>query len=416
MAIFGNKKIKVLEQKISVLEKRDIFSVAPLSLISGLGIPYTSNFETRKNLTLSAYWCGLNKISDSIATLDLKVYSVDEQGFKSENYIPAFDLLTICPNARTDKYNFWKTAVCNMYNNGNFYVYILRNPLNFYDVQELQLIHSNTISKIYIDGQKKWKISGFDSLIDDSNIVHIINFPDPDDPEIGISTLQYSRMSMESIYNAEVHSSEFLKNGANSNVYIQSESNPSDEQVVQIQSRWRAAYNILTGKKDIPIVPYGMTVHTTGVSPKEAQLIESRMWNITEVSRWLNISPVFLYDNGKQLAGNIEAMQLEYLNTTLQPLLQKIQNAFATKLILPKDRRKILLEWDLQDLIKMNNTEQMDYYTKGLQNGLFSVNDVRKKIGSVYAEGGDENYITVQQQNLKYPVVINANKDNNLKK
>jgi HK97 family phage portal protein len=411
MGLFNNKELKALQAKVHELEKRDIWTTIPLS---SLGIPYKSSFEINKNMTLSAVYCAVNRISDAIATLDLKPYRIDEKGFRHEfKDHPLWELLTVQPNSRMGKYNFWKVGICNMLNNGNFYIHIKRNES--FTPTELELIAPNLVAKGIVNGQKKYSVKGIKGLVDDSNMIHVLNFPDADDPETGISVMEYARQSLEGSYNAEIHSSEFLKNGTNANVYIQAEGRPTPQQVSDIQNVWRNSYDATSGQKNIPVVPIGMNVHQLSISPRDAQLLESRQWNITEIARWYNINSALLHDNTKQLSGTVEAMQIEFLNTTLQPLMQKIINEFVRKLILPKDRQTITLDFDTTDLIKMDSTATAAYYTQMTNNGFYSVNDVRKKLGQPYAEGGDEVYITVQQQNLKYPVVMDKAKDNNLK-
>ena len=427
MSIFNyNRDIKALRAQVNELtkEKRDIWTTFPASTF---GVPYTSSFEVKRNLQLSAVYCALNKISNDIATLNLKLLKKDNKGFKKEfTDNPLYSLLTVEPNPSTSKFMFFKIGILDMLNQGNFFAYIQRDQ-DFNPVA-LTLLPPNSCGKIIVNGVKKWKVQGLntlsdasqmiqgvESLVDDSNMIHVVNFPSPDDSDLGISVLQYARNSMETLYNTEIHASEFLKNGSNSNAYIQAEGNPSALQVEAIQNRWRNAYNELTGRKDIPVMPLGMAVHNLSISPKDAQLIESRVWNVTEISRWYSISPALLFDNTKQLNGNVEAMQLEYLSTTLQPQLAKITNEFTRKLILPKDRKLLSLEYDLGDLIKMDSAAQAKYYIDMCNNGFYTLNDIRSKIGQPWIAAGDEVRITVQTQSITNTSTVNK-LDNNLKK
>jgi HK97 family phage portal protein len=427
MSIFTyNKDIRALRTQVDELakEKRDIWTTMP---VGPLGIPYTSSFDIKKNLTLSAVYAATNKISNDIATLDLKLYKKDAKGFKKEfTDSPLYDLLLYQPNPSMNSFMFWKIGMLNMLNNGNMYVYIVRDK-DFTPVA-LHLLPPNAVSKVIVNGQRKWNVQGLnnlyntlpvlhgvESLVDDSNMIHIINFPDPDDSDLGISNIRYARSSFETLWITENQSSEFLKNGSNSNAYIQAEGSPTPKQVEDIQNRWRNAYNQLLGTKQIPVMPLGMTVHQLSISPKDAQLLESRQWNITEVARWYSIHPSLLFDNVKQLAGTVEAIQIEYLHTTLQPQLQKIINEFAVKLILPKDRKTLSLDFDLTDLISMDSSVQAKYYIDMTSNGYFTINDVRKKIGQPWVEGGDEVRVTVQTQSITNTATVNT-LDNNLKK
>jgi HK97 family phage portal protein len=424
MAIFGNtKKVKALEDKILEqgnklidLEKRDIWTTLPLNTLQSIfGVPYKSTFEINKTLTLSAVYCAINKISDSLATLDLKLYQVDEQGFKRELHNNLYDLLTLQPNWNMSKFNMWKVAGCNLLTSGNAYILIVRDPNG--NPIEFRLLPPNTVAKGNVNGQKKWKVTGYQHLIDDTDILHFINYPDPDDYEQGISVLQYARNSLGGVYNIEQQANDYSLNGSSSLLYIKTEGQPTPTQKTDLRQDLRNTFNPTTGQKDPPIIGGGMDLKTLGISPKDGQFLESRQWSITEISRWFNISPALLFDNSKQLSGTVEAMQIEYLNTTLQPILQKIQNECYRKLVLPKDRQKLILAWDLTDLIRMDSVAQMNYYTTGINNGIWNRNEAAKNFPNTnFAEGGDDYKTTVQQQSLKNPVVVGDKVDNNLKK
>ena len=95
-------------------EMRSIFdSYEPV--YGGLSYSTFSTFQSSKALTLSACFRAVNLISDAIASLQMKVYQVDDKGFKSENYKNSlYPILSFEPNPNMGRFNFfkWFVTIC----------------------------------------------------------------------------------------------------------------------------------------------------------------------------------------------------------------------------------------------------------------------------------------------------------------
>ncbi|NVN97645.1 hypothetical protein HXX01_05500, partial [Candidatus Nomurabacteria bacterium] len=73
------KKQKQEQEIRSIYDKYD-------PMIGGFSYSSYSSYNSNKALTLSACYRAVNLISDSIASLQLKVYKVDGEGYKNEFY------------------------------------------------------------------------------------------------------------------------------------------------------------------------------------------------------------------------------------------------------------------------------------------------------------------------------------------
>lgn len=379
-----------------------------------------SNWNSQKALTLSAVYRAVNLISDGIAALQLKVYQIDKDGFKkedSQNYL--YTLLGIEPNSNISRFTFFKTIVTHILLRGNAYILINRDQK--FNVIDLQLLESDTVTVELINNQIKYRINGVDGLVDKANMIHIINYP-LSNGLIGCSTLTYAANCLENCYNSESHASSFFKNGANTNGFLSYSGGLTPEQEKQIQSKFKQTSDFKSGNPNGITILGGAGFGSNGewklqnfsIPPKDAQLLETRAFNILDIARFFNVAPSLLFDNQSVSYNSIEASQIDFLNKTLLPIIEKIENEFVRKLLKPSERTKFELRFDLTNLLRADSTSRAAYYAAMTNIGVLSANQIAKMENLERIEGGDNHYISTNLQDIAHPVVAAKPLDNKL--
>ena len=111
-----------------------------------------------------------------------------------------------------------------------------------------------------------------------------------------------------------------------------------------------------------------------------------------------------------------EATSLDFLTNCLQPRLTNIEQELNRKLLLRAEKqvKKMHFAYDTEDLLRCTKTEMAQYYRDLINNGVMTVNEVRRKIDLEPVEGGDENYIQLNMTTLTGVQNNNTNgKENN---
>lgn len=67
-----------------------------------------------------------------------------------------------------------------------------------------------------------------------------------------------------------------------------------------------------------------MTYTPLSGNANETQMLETRLFNVAEISRYFNINPVLLGDLSKSSYNTIEAANLEFLTHTLMPYVSMV--------------------------------------------------------------------------------------------
>jgi HK97 family phage portal protein len=123
---------------------------------------------------------------------------------------------------------------------------------------------------------------------------------------------------------------------------------------------------------------------------------------VEEIARFYGISPTLLGDLTKSSYATFEATSLDFLTNSLQPRLTNIEQELNLKLLSRREKQVqgMRFSFDTTDLLRCTKTELAQYWQALIQNGIVSVNEVRRKLDYEPVAGGDENYIQLNMTTL----------------
>lgn len=389
--------------KILGIQQRDnttIDDIAERSLssrVGGIGALFFggSSYTNEKAMNLSAVYRAVNLISDSVAKLPLEPYRIDSKEYKIKltNH-PSYGVLNKRPNVRMSRFTFLKLMVSSMLLRGNAYAYILRGADG--NVEQLIYVPSEYVTILppqYLSEPVQYSIAGFNERVEAKDMIHIINYSI--DGVIGISTLQYARLTLGLASDAESHASGFYSGGCNIGGILKVNSSLTEKQKKDIKASWMAAFNKDTGNPaSVAILEGNMDYSPISINPKDSQLLETRQFNVIEIARFFNVNPVLLYDLSKSSYSTVEAVNISFLTDTLQPILEKFEEEFENKLFPDVN---IEIKFDVNQLLRANKTELASYYNTLFNIGAISPNEIRREQNLTPIEDGDNHFI---QSNL----------------
>lgn len=400
---FGNKR-----KQPEIKEERGSFSDYLL---------YNSStaYSTDKSMLLSAVYRCVEVISDSVAQLPLEPYIMDSNGYKMKftNH-PTYKLLNKEPNSRMSRFTFIKTLIVSTLLRGNGYAYIERD--NSGNAVGLHLIPSELVT---INRPKNlrepitYSIAGL-GTIESKDMIHILNFSY--DGIIGISTLQHARHSLGLAMDSDSHAAGFFKGGANIAGVLKSDGHLSPDQKQQIKQAWQMAFNPSYGTPNgVAVLEGNFSFEPITVNPSDAQLLETRQFNVVDICRFFGVSPVKAFDLSKSSYSTVEATELAFLTDTLSPLLEKIELEFERKLYKPNEKDSIDVRFDTAMLLRADKQSLANYYQTLFNIGVVSPNEIRKQLDMPAIEGGDNTFVQVNIQTLEKALSPNPDNTNTIK-
>lgn len=139
--------------------------------------------------------------------------------------------------------------------------------------------------------------------------------------------------------------------------------------------------------KSLVNIKGNMTYQSVGSSAAESQMLEARLFNVSEIARFFNISPVLLGDLSKSSYSTIEAAQLEFVQHTLYPFIVMFEEELNRKLC---HRSNVRIDFDETFLVKSDKSVQANYLNTLVGGGIISVNEARASLGLNPIDGGDK--------------------------
>lgn len=382
------------------------------SLALGLSYNGFSSYVASQSTRLSAVYAATNMISNAVAIMPLKVVQ-QENGYKKEINHKVTNILNLAPNQIHNHFNFFKLLIESVILNGNGYALIERDEnLN---LKGLHLIDASYVTPILFDNGVKYLVNGFASAIDSNDMIHL--YMHLDSTHRGISTIKYADLTLRSATDAENHSNKFFRNGAGLLGILKASDNVTNAQKVEIAEGWKKGIE-RANNGGVVVVPPGIDFQSISVSPEDSQLLESRKYNIVEIARFFNISPIKLYDFTHNSYATLEQTNLSFLQDTILPYTQMIEDEFARKLFKPSQVGKYFIKFDFGALLATDKKTEAEYYNRLLSNGIFSINEIREKLGFEpipSEEGGNAHWVQISYgttQNVFDGAYIKQNEQN----
>ena len=129
------------------------------------------------------------------------------------------------------------------------------------------------------------------------------------------------------------------------------------------------------------------------VNPSDAQLLETREFNVIDICRFFGVSPVKAFDLSKSSYSTVEATNLSFLTDTLSPLLEKIELEFERKIYKPSEKESIDVRFDTSRLLRADKQSLANYYSTLFNIGVVSPNEIRREIDLPSIEGGNNHFV-----------------------
>lgn len=392
--LFNIFRRKAEEPKEEPKEERSIFG--------DFGLLYNSNssYSNTKAMKISAAYACTNILSNSVALLPIKVIKyVNGRKIEVQDH-PLNKILNLTPNNKYNKFNFFKLLMESIILNGNGYVYINRDDrLN---VKSLELINPEYVQPmVQEDGSVKYIIAGMETAVDSANVIHL--FQHCDEMFNGISVIKYADMVLNAAWNSDTQADKFFRGGSGLMGVLKASAPLTEAQKSQIAQSWEKSISRTTGG-GVAILPQGIDFQSISVSPEDAQLLESRQYNVIEIARMFNVSPLKIYDYSHMSYSSLEQVALSYLQDSVLPYVQLFEDEFNRKVFKPSEIGKYAIDFDFSAIVQADKKAEVEYYRALLTNGVLSIDEVRDKLG--YSpledkESGSAHFIQVSYGNLK---------------
>jgi len=341
-------------------------------------------------MKVAAYYRGVIYISGQIAKLP---FYVKDSSNKIVNH-KISHLLNKQPNKEMTAFTFKSLLAQQAINTGNGYAEIER------DMQgrpiALHPLNSNYVVPERIAGELYYKIFGGDPsgnggtiYLPANDILHIKNFHTKDGLT-GEPTIRFAAESIGIALGSEKFGNALYENGAIPQGVVTIEGKMSPEAAKRFKEDWKSNYS---GRKvgGIAILEQNAKYQPVVLQPDQLQFLESKKFTVPQIARFLGVPPTKLFDTDSTTYKNIEQSNMEVVIDTLDMWACNIEGEVDVKLL--GEYSSFYSELDLYSVFRGDMDSRSNYYTKMMQVGALSPNEIREMEGRPGYEGGDKYYI-----------------------
>ena len=308
--------------------------------------------------TTAVYSC-VRVLSEALASLPLHVYRYREDGGKERvPRHPLYHILHDEPNSEMTSYVFRETLMSHLLLYGNAYAQIIRdgagrvvalypllpNKMEVWRDARGELYYTYTRST---DENPNFDKYGTVTLSKE-DVLHIPGLAY--DGLVGMSPIAMAKNAVGMSIACEEYGASFFANGAHPGGVLEHPGVLKDPG--KVRDSWQAAYGGSKNAGKVAVLEEGMKYQQIGIPPEEAQFLETRKFQISEIARLYRVPLHLIGDLEHSTFSNIEQQSLEFVKYTLQPWVVRWEQAMTKSLLLPAEKQDYFIKLNVDGMLR----------------------------------------------------------------
>jgi HK97 family phage portal protein len=342
------------------------------------------------SLRLSAVYACVRILSETMASLPIVLYRKRPDGGKdrvTDHWL--HPLLCRRPNRYQNPFEWREMLQGHLALRGNAYNQIITNPRG--EIVELVPIHPDRVRiELLRSGEFRYRVTdrfGDESILPRGDVWHLRGLSS--DGLMGMSPIELARESLGMALAAQEYGARFFANDAKpTGGWIEFPGSFKDAEAKKIFRESYQAAQSGTNRGKVLVLENGMKFHEVGVTNKDAQFLELRKFQITDIARIFRVPPHMIADLDRATFSNIEQQSLEFVMHTMTPWAERWEASVGSELLLDGDDLEV--EFDFANLMRGDAASRSAYYQSGIQNGWLTRNEARVSENLNPLDGLDE--------------------------
>ena len=347
----------------------------------------------RSSMQTTAVFACVRIISETVASLPLQTFRAVDEGKEKAHDHPLYKVLHDEPNPEMTSFAFRETVLAHLLLWGNAYCQIIRDGrgqvLHLYPLlpDQMQVDRDSEGELLY-----SYSKEGRAHYLSADEVLHVpgLGF----DGVMGYSPIALAKNAIGLNIAAEEYGSRFFANNATPSGILTTPGvlkNPG-----KVREAWQSAYGGVRNSHKVAVLEEGLQYNAISMPNADAQYLETRKFQIEEICRIFQVPPHLVADLSKATFSNIENQSISFVVHTIRPWLVRLEQAMNRKLFTEQEKGDYFVEFNASALMRGDYKSRMDGYAIGIQNGFFSVNDVRRmeNMDPIAEEDGGDLYLT----------------------
>lgn len=345
-------------------------------------------------LQLATAMACVRLLSNTIATLPIGIYRrLGDGSRKAAPDHQLYELLHNQPNADMTAVDFWQVMIAWMLLRGNAFA---EKTVVGERITSLDPLYLPSLTWQTINGRRRYQyvdpVTRRMRTLDEDRVWQIPAFTL--NGRDGISPVCYGATMFGNALAADEASRNLFANGMSASGFLKYGSSPQDWLKPEQRDALRRSIANFSGSSKAGgtmVLEGGMSYQQLSMNPEDAQMLETRAFNIEEICRWFGVPPTLVGhgDKTSNWGTGLEQQNLSFLTYSLRPWLSKIEQSIRKNLMSAKDRAEVYAEFSVEGLLRADTAARSAFYATGLQNGWINRKTVAEKENLPVPPDGD---------------------------
>lgn len=378
-----------------------------------IGIPITSSGQrvTWKTAVHFSTVCAcINVVANGIAQIPFKLMHSADGVRRNAEEKELYWLLKRGPNPYMSDFEFRHTLAMHLMLTGNAFVWLNRVRGNIVEMYPYQPQSVRRYKDPKGDGWRQY----YEILLKNGRLVRV---EDEDmwhikwrayDSVSGLDAVNLAREAVGIGLAGEEMAGNIYAQGTHIDGYLSTDRTLSKDARDSLRDEWVANFSGQGNAGRTPIMGGDLKfIPLSKSTAQEAQLIESRNFQIGEVCRMFGVQPMMVYQYEKASTyASSEQMMLSHVIHTLSPWYRLIETSANLNLLSEQDFRKgYYFKFIEAGLLRGDMASQAKWFQQLVQLGVMSPNEVRDMLDMNPYEGGDVHLVPL---NMTTPDIITS--------
>jgi len=336
------------------------------------GVNISPESAIRNSAVFNAGWI----LSNTIAALPLFVYKRVTDGKEKAVDHSLYDLLHIQPNELMSSFIYREMMMWHLLFWGNSYSNIVIDNKGKVTALWPMLPWRMTPEWRYGKMYYKYRLpDNTETILSSEEVLHIpgMSF----DGLEGKSVLSCAREGVGLGLALEEFGARFFGQGTQFGGIVEAERTLGPKAEANLRAALKEKYQGISNAHRLLILEDGMKYKQNIIPPNDAQFLESRKFEITEIARFFNIPPHLLKDLDRATFNNIEHMGIEFVTYSLLPWLTRIEQSETIKLLSKPERKVYFIEHLVDGLLRGDLKTRYEAYNIARLGGWMNADEIR---------------------------------------
>lgn len=278
-------------------------------------------------LTLVPVYAAVRVLSSAVASCPLITYrGAGPERVEAPNH-PLADTLRRLPNPEMTAFEFWEMAMGHLLLWGNFYAELERNPYGVVALwplrpDRMRLVRNQQDEIVYVYRRE----DGTHRAFSWQDMLHVRGQAVLDTlcPR---SAVAYGAEAIGLGLAAQDFGAKFYTNDSRPGGILTVDGKLTDEAGARLKAAWEQMHAGGQNRWRVAVLENGVTWQAIGVPPEQAQFLQTRQFQRTEIAGLFGVPLHMLGDLSRATWANIEHQSIEFVTHSIEPWTTRIEQA-----------------------------------------------------------------------------------------